>query len=522
MQTERFFAKDDPKLASLAENGFTDGFLRPEDVHSYLPNEGGHEKMLRIVELLQETRIALAPVIRTVQPTQPDAPNEKNGKVMDLLQLHLLESQETPLFTHDEEILHAKMLEISRRLFETALLRIPGAASIALDLLKQFQKNEVPFTRTIRETKDPQGDENGMRARLEQNVPTIERLLEKESGPSEDGNAALRLKIARLISETPLQDRRIRKIYAGICEQYALIRRLEERIQLVDDRREANGHSVEIRESKAAIQQEINNLLHTFGVTDVSSLHTQMQELQELRHSTENVHHSMTQANMRLVVSVAAKYQNRGVDFSDLIQDGHAGLMRAAEKFEYRTGYKFATYATWWIRQSITRAIADHGRTVRVPLYQMRHFTSLRTAYEHLCSTLGHNPTDTEISHEMNLQEEEVATLRLRRQNPLSIDTPIVEDGGIERLLEGHADSPTDVVSHTMLQERITHVFRSLTERERAVLEHRYGLNGKMPGTLEEVGRIFKVTRERIRQIEKKALEKLRLPLRSEQLVEFL
>ena len=280
---------------------------------------------------------------------------------------------------------------------------------------------------------------------------------------------------------------------------------------------------VEFAESNAS-DDPVRMYLKEIGNVPLLTPEEEVELARRMSEGDEDAKRKMTESNLRLVVSIAKRYVGRGMNFSDLIQEGNLGLMKAVEKFDYTKGYKFSTYATWWIRQSITRAIADQARTIRIPVHMVETINKVIRTSRQLMQELGHDPSEEELAEAVGMPLEKVREILKIAQEPVSLETPIgeEEDSTLGSFIpaEGATD-PADLASVMLMNEKLREVLDTLTPREKRVLELRYGLDDGIPRTLEEVGREFKVTRERIRQIEAKALRKLRHPRRSAAIREF-
>ena len=274
------------------------------------------------------------------------------------------------------------------------------------------------------------------------------------------------------------------------------------------------------------LDDSVRMWLREIGKTHLLTYDQEIRLAKRIENGDEEAKVILTQANLRLVVSIAKRYSGRGMSFSDLIQEGNIGLIRAVEKFDYRKGYKFSTYATWWIRQAITRAIADQGRTIRIPVHMVETINRLVKLSSHLLQEMGREPTLDELAREMGTSVERVAEIIRIAPEPLSLETPVGEEEDshlCDFVQDNDGCTPSEAASRAVLRDRIDEILNSLTDRERDVLRMRFGLDSDgCPHTLEEVGRHFRVTRERIRQIEAKALKKLRHPSRCRRLREYI
>lgn len=464
---------------------------------------------------------------------------EVSRRIDDPIRMYLTQMGQIPLLTRKSEISLARKIEIARMTFRRKMLQSDYCARNALELLGQVHTGMMSFDRTIKVGTAQFLIKSVIKKRLPENIATVEKLLninqklfkqiisstvieqnDQQNEPSRYIVKQLyrnKRKIAILLEELSLRTSRIQPIrnkLHGIAEK---MRQLENSITA------APGGQI-IAEDIEAMKQELTGLQELVMETP-AQLEKRLDILDRVYAQYENTKRTLSSANLRLVVSIAKKYRNRGLSFLDLIQEGNTGLMRAVDKYEYRRGYKFSTYATWWIRQAITRAIADHARTIRIPVHMIETMSRLRTAGKVLHQRLGREPTIEEIAEEAQMSIEETRRVLKMSKHPISLDRPIGESDDSyfgDFIEDDDVDSPVASATQEMLKDRIDAVLKTLSYREREIIKLRYGIGDGYTYTLEEVGRIFKVTRERVRQVEAKAIRKLQHPVRARKLEGFL
>jgi RNA polymerase primary sigma factor len=357
---------------------------------------------------------------------------------------------------------------------------------------------------------------------LEQNREDFRKLISRRTARTEWLEARQRFlrrrrKALTLVEELSLRTRRVTQMVKQMHESSRRMDYLRERIKLLVRQSAA-------KDELANLRKELRDLM-LCTLDSPRSLRNRREIMVRQFQDFEQVKRQLSSGNLRLVVSIAKKYRNRGLSFLDLIQEGNTGLMRAVDKYEYRRGYKFSTYATWWIRQAITRAIADQARTIRIPVHMIDVLSRLRNISKRLLQELGREPTTEEIARTADISIEEVRRVLNIGRHPVSLDRPVgeSEDSSFGEFIEDSGtESPMVSASQGMLRKKIEGLLKTLTYREREIIRLRYGLGDGYTYTLEEVGRIFKITRERVRQIEAKAVRKLQHPVRSKQLEGFL
>ena len=443
----------------------------------------------------------------------------------DPIRMYLSQMAEIPLLTRDEEISLAKKIEVTRKRFRRTLLSCDFAMRATVDTLQRVYRGELPFDRTIKVSLTEQLTKEQILARMPHNLHTLEQLLAqnrrdfslliRKSTTREQRRdirerfLRRRRKCLQLVEELSLRTRRVQPLMKQL-EEFSL------RMQECRTRLAAIKADPLAKDERANLRRELRDLMMMVQESP-RGLGKRCETVAKQFAEYEHVKRQLSSGNLRLVVSIAKKYRNRGLSFLDLIQEGNTGLMRAVDKYEYRRGFKFSTYATWWIRQAITRAIADQARTIRIPVHMIDVLSKLRNIQKKMQQEMRREPTTEEIADRAGISLEEVKRVLDIGRHPVSLDRPVGEGDDCcfgEFIEDGTHDNPVKNANNGILRDKIEALLKTLTYREREIVRLRYGLGDGYTYTLEEVGRIFKVTRERVRQIEAKAIRKLQHPVR--------
>jgi RNA polymerase primary sigma factor len=451
----------------------------------------------------------------------------------DPVRMYLMQMGEIPLLTRQQEVTAARHIERTRFHYRNWMLSTDFMLQGATKLLEQVRDGRLRLDRTIEVSVTNASEKISIMRRIGPNIKTLKHLLERNyvdfhtaicrRVPMVERRAAWkrlvvrRNKAVRLIEEMNLRANRLEPIFQKL-------KTIEHEMGMLKLRL-AEAKRTGFSEGKT-VEQMLRELRHLMRITyeTPATLERRVQRVNDYRCAYDAAKRDLSAGNLRLVVSIAKKYRNRGLSFLDLIQEGNTGLMRAVDKFEYARGFKFSTYATWWIRQAITRAIADQSRTIRVPVHMIDTMSKVRQITRDLYQELGRAPSVEEIAKRAGLSMEDAQVVIKMARQPLSLDQPVgdQDDSFFGEFVEDYRDSdPLFETNQTTLKQQIQDAMQTLNYREREILKLRYGLADGYAYTLEEVGKIFQVTRERVRQIESKAVKKLQHPHRSKSLVSF-
>jgi len=504
------------RLAQVLTMGRDKGRLTYDELNHLLPEDvASPEEIDELLTLLGKENIEIVDKPATGASRLEDREDKEQreeeaaelaevGQLDDPVKMYLRQMGQISLLTREQELTLAKKIEAAELAYRDAVLCLPISRREILrltDILIDGELNPEDYSKD---------DPNLKREELVEQLVKLRRRLQK---------ARVKARVRRVIEDYHLTIQAIEWLVEQV-ERY--LRMVESLVRQVHSRKRAGGRGVVAKIS--ALQKKRQTALRLLG-GPAEKMRVALREIYHREIGYTRAKKELVEANLRLVVSIAKKYTNRGLSFLDLIQEGNIGLMKAVEKFEYQRGYKFSTYATWWIRQAITRSIADQARTIRIPVHMTETINKLIRVSRAIVQETGREPAPEEIARSTGIPVDKVRGILKIAQEPISLQTPIGEDGDThfgDFIEDKRAISPANATAYSMLKEQIGDVLVTLSERERQVLLLRFGLKDGSPRTLEEVGQLFNVTRERVRQIEAKALRKLRHPTRSRRLRNFL